>query len=55
MRIAIYARVSTDKQDTDNQLIQLRQFSAKQGWQVVAEFVYTVSGSVKRNDPSSSE
>ena len=51
MRIAIYARVSTDKQDTDNQLIQLREFSAKQGWQVVVEFVDTVSGSGKKERP----
>jgi DNA invertase Pin-like site-specific DNA recombinase len=37
MRIAIYARVSTkDKgQDTENQLVQLREFASKQGWQIV--------------------
>ncbi|MGC2448837.1 MAG: recombinase family protein [Candidatus Sulfotelmatobacter sp.] len=29
MKIAIYARVSTDKQDTENQLVQLREFAAK--------------------------
>ena len=41
MRIAIYARVSTkDKgQDTESQLVQLREFASKQGWQIVREFV----------------
>jgi len=51
MRIAIYARVSTDKQDSDNQLIQLREFASKQGWVVVAEYVDTVSGSGKKERP----
>jgi DNA invertase Pin-like site-specific DNA recombinase len=47
MKIAIYARVSTkDKgQDTENQLVQLREFAAKQGWQIVAEFVDHETGS----------
>jgi DNA invertase Pin-like site-specific DNA recombinase len=47
MRIAIYARVSTkDKgQDTENQLVQLREFASKQGWQIVREFVDRETGS----------
>lgn len=51
LRIAIYARVSTDRQDNDNQLIQLREFAAKQGWKIVAEYVDTVSGSGKKERP----
>ena len=41
MRCAIYARVSTKDhgQDVDNQLIQLRQFAANQGWQLVHEYI----------------
>src|SRR6266436_8985072 len=39
MRIAIYTRVSTDKQDAENQLPQLRDFAAKQGWEIVREYV----------------
>src|SRR5690242_8273389 len=39
MRVAIYARVSTDKQETANQLLELRAFAAKQGWQIVFEYV----------------
>jgi DNA invertase Pin-like site-specific DNA recombinase len=37
MKIALYTRVSTDKQDAANQLPQLREFAAKQGWQIVKE------------------
>jgi DNA invertase Pin-like site-specific DNA recombinase len=50
-RVAFYARVSTKDgrgQDTENQLIQLREFAAKQGWTVAAEFVDRASG--KRSD-----
>jgi DNA invertase Pin-like site-specific DNA recombinase len=45
MKVAIYARVSTDKQDTENQLAQLRDFAAKQGWQVTSEYCDYESGS----------
>jgi DNA invertase Pin-like site-specific DNA recombinase len=45
MRIAIYGRVSTDKQDTENQLIQLRECAPTQGWQIVQEYVDVESGS----------
>jgi DNA invertase Pin-like site-specific DNA recombinase len=44
--IAVYARVSTkDKgQDTENQLAQLREFAAKQGWTIFREYVDRESG-----------
>src|SRR5271156_5769020 len=45
MNIAIYARVSTDKQDTENQLVQLREFAAMQGWKVTREYTDYESGS----------
>lgn len=51
-RCAIYARVSTGKQDNGNQLIQLREFAEKQGWKIVEEYVDTVSGSGKEKRPS---
>jgi predicted site-specific integrase-resolvase len=38
LRVAVYARVSTDKQDNGNQLIQLREFCHRQGWEIVNEF-----------------
>jgi DNA invertase Pin-like site-specific DNA recombinase len=49
MKVAIYARVSTNKQDNGNQLTQLREFAAKQDWQVVTEYVDIVSGSGKKD------
>jgi DNA invertase Pin-like site-specific DNA recombinase len=41
MIIAIYARVSTTDQSCEMQLHELRQYVAKQGWQVFAEYVDT--------------
>jgi DNA invertase Pin-like site-specific DNA recombinase len=43
-RIAVYARVSRDKQETKNQLLQLRAFAARQGWRIVGEYVDHVTG-----------
>src|SRR5580658_2334268 len=50
MRTAIYARVSTKdgRQDTENQLRQLRDFAVTQGWIIVHEYVDRASG--KRGD-----
>ncbi len=39
LTVAIYSRVSTDKQDATNQLAQLRDFAAKQRWAIHAEYV----------------
>jgi DNA invertase Pin-like site-specific DNA recombinase len=48
MRAAVYARVSTRKQENENQLHQLREFAARQGWTVVVEYVDVVTGSGKK-------
>jgi DNA invertase Pin-like site-specific DNA recombinase len=47
MRIALYGRVSTkDKgQEVENQLVQLREFAAKQNWTVLREYVDHETGS----------
>lgn len=45
MRAALYCRVSTSGQDNDNQVGQLRQFAASQGWHVVLEYCDQTSGS----------
>jgi len=50
MRVAIYARVSTGKQDTENQAVQLRDFAQRQNWNVVAEFTDVVSGTKAERD-----
>ncbi len=50
MKTAIYARVSTKdgRQDTENQLRQLRNFAATQNWTIIHEYVDRASG--KRSD-----
>jgi DNA invertase Pin-like site-specific DNA recombinase len=52
MRVAIYARVSTkDKgQEVENQLRQLREFAASQGWTIYREFVDRETGSTDDRD-----
>jgi site-specific DNA recombinase len=37
--VAIYARVSTDKQKVDMQLNGLRQFAVRSGWTVHREYI----------------
>ena len=36
MKCIIYSRVSTTDQTTENQILQLREYAAKQGWEVFA-------------------
>jgi DNA invertase Pin-like site-specific DNA recombinase len=50
MRAALYGRVSKKdgKQDTENQMAQLRQFAATQGWTLAHEYTDRASG--KRSD-----
>jgi DNA invertase Pin-like site-specific DNA recombinase len=49
-RAAIYARVSTDGQTTENQLRELRQVAKRSGWKVVHEFIDNgVSGAKGRD------
>ena len=50
-RVALYARVSTDAQTTENQLLQLRAVAERHGWTVVAEYVDNgVSGAKSRSE-----
>jgi len=50
-RAAIYARVSTSDQNTENQLIRLREVAARAGWEVVHTYTETASGA-KRSRPA---
>ena len=45
-RCALYGRISTrDKgREVENQLVQLRDFTVKQGWEIVIEFTDSESG-----------
>jgi DNA invertase Pin-like site-specific DNA recombinase len=52
MRIAIYGRVSTKKQDEMNQLLQLREFVGTQaGWTLEKEYIDRVSGAGRKERP----
>ncbi len=44
MKVAIYVRVSTNKQEVDNQLIQLREYCKKNDHQIFNEYVDIISG-----------
>src|SRR5689334_6013330 len=49
-RVAIYARVSTDRQTAENQLTELRAWAARAGHEAVAEYVdRAVSGASGRD------
>lgn len=48
-KVVILARVSTDKQEYERQLVELRDYCTKAGWMVVREFANKVSGA-KRNE-----
>lgn len=52
MRAAVYARVSTKDrgQDTENQLLQLRDYCARQAWPIVKEYIDHVSGKSGERD-----
>lgn len=50
MRCIIYSRVSTDMQDTENQIAQLREYADKQQWEIVAVKTDICSGSKSANE-----
>ena len=50
IKICIYARVSTSKQDYDHQLLSLRNFAKKNGYLVIKEFTEKISGAKKIYD-----
>jgi DNA invertase Pin-like site-specific DNA recombinase len=50
-RVALYARVSTDRQSTENQLRELRHAAERLGWEVAGEFIdHGISGAKGRKD-----
>ena len=50
-RVALYARVSTTGQTTENQLRELRDAADRMGWTVVGEFIdHGISGAKGRKD-----
>lgn len=49
-KVVILARVSTDKQEYQRQLVELRDYCSKVGWQIAREFANKVSGAKKNEE-----
>ncbi len=47
MRVAIYVRVSTDKQEANNQLEDLRRYAQKSEYTIFKEYIDVISGKEK--------
>lgn len=52
MRVVILARVSTDKQEYNRQVVELTDYCSKMGWDVAKVFTNKVSGAKKNEDRS---
>jgi DNA invertase Pin-like site-specific DNA recombinase len=48
MKVAIYVRVSTEKQEAMNQLLQLREYAKRSDWVITEEYVDVTSGKNKK-------
>jgi DNA invertase Pin-like site-specific DNA recombinase len=49
-RAAIYGRVSTDRQTTDNQVAALKEVAARRGWDIVEVYIdHGISGAKGRD------
>jgi len=51
VRAAIYARVSTDRQESMNQIAELRAFCDRKGWTIVREYVDEDIGGKQERKP----
>jgi DNA invertase Pin-like site-specific DNA recombinase len=53
VRVALYARVSTlNSQDPEMQLVELREYAARRGWQIVEEFTDQGVSGCKESRPA---
>ena len=52
MKVVILARVSTDKQEYNRQVVELTDYCSKMGWQIAKVFANKVSGAKKNEDRS---
>jgi len=50
MKVAIYVRVSTQQQTTENQLLELYEVCDRNDWTIVEEYNETVSGTKSVDD-----
>ena len=44
IKVAIYARVSTQEQETDNQIIQLTEYCTRKGYEIAGTYIDIISG-----------
>jgi DNA invertase Pin-like site-specific DNA recombinase len=49
-RVAIYGRVSTSGQSTDIQLTECREYASRCGYEIVAEYTDTISGTTGKDE-----
>jgi DNA invertase Pin-like site-specific DNA recombinase len=49
-KVAIYGRVSTVNQSTDIQLQECREYASRCGYEIVAEYTDTISGTTSKDD-----
>ena len=52
MKVVILARVSTDKQEYNRQVVELTDYCSKMGWDIAKVFTNKVSGAKKNEDRS---
>lgn len=52
MKVAIYARTSTDKQDTGNQIDLLRDLCKRRGWDIAGEYIDDAISGTKSDRPA---
>lgn len=52
MKVALYARVSTDKQDIQNQLPALRAYAQRQGHEIYQEYIDEAQSGAKESRPA---
>src|SRR5210317_1228095 len=50
MKVVIYGRVSTNSQDFERQVLELREFAEKMEYDVVGEFAEKISGGMKNEE-----
>jgi DNA invertase Pin-like site-specific DNA recombinase len=55
MKAALYARVSTDKQDIQNQLPAIRLYAARQGYEIYKEYIDESVSGTKESRPAFDE
>ena len=51
MKCAIYCRVSTRDQSVEMQLVQLREYAQRRGWEIADEYIDEAVSGIKKKRP----